>query len=1211
LSDDSLTYFKFQVSSGGETWYINCGIPDFVELHEQLLKNFPRLTQSFDIIKKKFSSKHFEKLREEQLEMYFQSIVSDAELIAHPIVKTFLRIFDTSTPVLSLTILRADHLSDKEKGALRGYCEVFLSDREGREALGKTDYTRIIENSSHAKWRNEQFKFLLVPEAHNINIIFWEKAGYQGFSFVRKRGSISIPLSTIPKNKSTSHWFPIEDISGKGKTTCGEIKLELKLQVPKDWDGPVGDENKHVSHYHDINSQNAEAFKEQQVLRREIREITEKLQRITDLKVKLKYRAPKGQWPGCLFVTLIDASEISYREVGPINPFIVLTLLGESKKTQPKFNAPAPSFHQVFQFIVPHTVPFSALRLHLALWQKSDLTRQALLASAHIPLVDHLLNQHKSLTISIGLCAPAPIEMLTTQQKGLQMKAMGYKPKLPILAIPGLVASALAVEEGKKDWTGERVWISLEKLGKHKVKLLTLGSRDSFRELEKNVSERVSPVVKRISSLFDSDKTKSEEVKAEEVDVKPKPDPFLEQQWIQHMSLAEDGFSDPPGIRVRPVKGREGVSFLADDSIPNFIRKHTYVMGPTMSNLAAIGYTDDNLVAFPYDWRLPLPNLETRDQVFTELRATIERMVKKNNSKIVILAHSMGNRTIHYFLNMVAAEEGGRQWIDDHIHSLFAVAAPWLGAPKMARGMISGERMGLDMFLRSHQAIEIVKTHGGFPSLLPIGLKHWFDDRAKRFMYFDMGTPITEEEYDSSDSDSETEEKEMSFKKNFILNLFKRGKTQQPAENNEQSAKVSFVNVTEFNQDDTKKSSRKRRVKRSNSAKDSNENTVMKKRRRSASGYDSEKEIKSPITSDNEVNPLSSPDNSAPSSPRGSRRKISRSGSYGEKHGALSDGDELDDAVVNQSERKSSRAKRPRKTSTSTSGSYAGLSSNNNNTNVTNQNNNANNAENSEGSGNSSEPLDLARVKTLQFKTELKKTRGTSDASKRPLALSNNNVNLSNVNVEEVADNDDKHFHHTEEPILIINKPGTNKPISQYQGVSIKKALLTAGFERQYNHLEERRKDKYYGGYGDVPSAILEPPPVDKIFAVYGVNVDTEKVYFYRKDTQKNRYVLDKRINGVLDEYPGYVFIKGVGWETEDTPQKVIEQRTGFIGTRTGDGTVPYESLSYCHNWRGKVKDLSIIELPKAEHRAIVCTANFFEILVDYVCEKTTNEKEK
>ncbi len=41
-----------------------------------------------------------------------------------------------------------------------------------------------------------------------------------------------------------------------------------------------------------------------------------------------------------------------------------------------------------------------------------------------------------------------------------------------------------------------------------------------------------------------------------------------------------------------------------------------------------------------------------------------------------------------------------------------------------------------------------------------------------------------------------------------------------------------------------------------------------------------------------------------------------------------------------------------------------------------------------------------------------------------------------------------------------------------------------------------------------------------------GVNVDTEKVYFYRKDTQKNRYVLDKRINGVLDEYPGYVFIK-------------------------------------------------------------------------------------
>jgi len=75
------------------------------------------------------------------------------------------------------------------------------------------------------------------------------------------------------------------------------------------------------------------------------------------------------------------------------------------------------------------------------------------------------------------------------------------------------------------------VWISLEKLGKHKVKLLTLGSRDSFRELEKNVSERVSPVVKRISSLFDSDKTKTvaaDEIKVEDIEVKPKSDPFLE-----------------------------------------------------------------------------------------------------------------------------------------------------------------------------------------------------------------------------------------------------------------------------------------------------------------------------------------------------------------------------------------------------------------------------------------------------------------------------------------------------------------------------------------------------------------------------------------------------------------------------------------------------------------------------------------------------------
>ena len=45
------------------------------------------------------------------------------------------------------------------------------------------------------------------------------------------------------------------------------------------------------------------------------------------------------------------------------------------------------------------------------------------------------------------------------------------------------------------------------------------------------------------------------------------------------------------------------------------------------------------------------------------------------------------------------AKEGGQEWIDTHVHTLFSVGAPWLGATKSLRGVVSGDKMGLDAFL--------------------------------------------------------------------------------------------------------------------------------------------------------------------------------------------------------------------------------------------------------------------------------------------------------------------------------------------------------------------------------------------------------------------------------------------------------------------------------------------------------------------------------
>ena len=32
--------------------------------------------------------------------------------------------------------------------------------------------------------------------------------------------------------------------------------------------------------------------------------------------------------------------------------------------------------------------------------------------------------------------------------------------------------------------------------------------------------------------------------------------------WLDHLNLMEDGFSDPPGIRVRAIEGLEAVTYL-------------------------------------------------------------------------------------------------------------------------------------------------------------------------------------------------------------------------------------------------------------------------------------------------------------------------------------------------------------------------------------------------------------------------------------------------------------------------------------------------------------------------------------------------------------------------------------------------------------------------------------------------------------------------
>ena len=50
-----------------------------------------------------------------------------------------------------------------------------------------------------------------------------------------------------------------------------------------------------------------------------------------------------------------------------------------------------------------------------------------------------------------------------------------------------------------------------------------------------------------------------------------------------------------------------------------------------------------------------------------------------------------------------------------------AIGAPFLGVPKVVRGIISGDRMGLESFLKKHHGIRFARSLGSILGMFPIG----------------------------------------------------------------------------------------------------------------------------------------------------------------------------------------------------------------------------------------------------------------------------------------------------------------------------------------------------------------------------------------------------------------------------------------------------------------------------------------------------------
>eukprot|EP01105_Mastigella_eilhardi_P028779 TRINITY_DN972_c0_g1_i2.p1 TRINITY_DN972_c0_g1~~TRINITY_DN972_c0_g1_i2.p1 ORF type:complete len:804 (-),score=186.18 TRINITY_DN972_c0_g1_i2:89-2500(-) len=491
---------------------------------------------------------------------------------------------------------------------------------------------------------------------------------------------------------------------------------------------------------------------------------------------------------------------------------------------------------------------------------------------------------------------PDPSEQQVFNNVGRKMRDSGWKPLLPLVLVPDFASSALVVQECPKDvpWAGEAVWLALSRIG-------TRGFNPSTHSF--GFHSTLYKTVQNLTSLLGDG----------EVALPENPeDTEFRTNFVRHICLdPTDGCSDPPEIKVRAVQHKNGAMYLDPTCTTS---NHSWVMGPLIENLEDFGYVEGyNMETCPYDWRLPPQNLEERDHFFSDLQARIEQLVSNTGNKVCLLGHSMGNRIIQYFLHLMAKKEGGQKWIDEHVFSFIAVAAPFLGTPKMLRALCTGDKLGLETLLRKQDALRFERSLGSAPWLLPLSTEHYFNEKGSAFAY------------------------------------------------------------------------------------------------------------------------VQSPD---------------------------------------------------------------GIGS-------------------------------------------------------------------------------------------ICYKP-----------LSVREALTAAGAQKSLEFF-----DKYYltnplfGGPAG-SEVVLQAPPVQRLHAFYGVNVPTETMYFYEKG--EHGFTFDKNPAIALE---GYRVCEGVVYETETTPQQCILSQTGVHGTRSGDGTVPYESLSFCSTWRSKINDLRIQELNKVEHHDILRNKLFWQLLIDKISQ--------
>lgn len=198
--------------------------------------------------------------------------------------------------------------------------------------------------------------------------------------------------------------------------------------------------------------------------------------------------------------------------------------------------------------------------------------------------------------------------------------------------------------------------------------------------------------------------------------------------WLKHIKLDPETGLDPPNIKLRASMGFDAADF--------FVAGY-WIWNKILQNLAVIGYGPNNMISAAYDWRLAYLDLEIRDGFFSKLKLTVETSKRLNGEKTYLVGHSMGSQVILYFMKWVEAEgpnygNGGPAWCNEYLAGFIDISGSLLGAPKAISALISGEMKdtvqlnqlavyGLEKFFSKKERVDMLRTFGGIPSMLPKG----------------------------------------------------------------------------------------------------------------------------------------------------------------------------------------------------------------------------------------------------------------------------------------------------------------------------------------------------------------------------------------------------------------------------------------------------------------------------------------------------------